>query len=171
MFRVARQNNREGTQVTTAALAYMAYQNLLVNDPLTKKDFKFKRECPSCAAPLNVKVAGSDVELVLATTTSSVVDDSQLPTTSSLPAELEHGLGDEYHLEEPYEDTDEVEDSQNVGLIDDEFYDEDSEVSDENYNSLGSDSPTQVPRLGVGLTSTQLDELDRMRSLSPELLS
>ena len=69
MFRVACQNYREGTQVSTAALAYMAYQNLLVNDPLAKKDFKFKRECPSYSTPLNVKVAGSDVELVIATTT------------------------------------------------------------------------------------------------------
>ena len=73
-----------------------------------------------------------------------------------MPAELEHGLGDEYHLDEVDEDNHEVEDSQNVGLIDDEIYDEDSEVSDEDYNSLGSISPTQVPRLGVGLTSTQL---------------
>ena len=58
MLRVARQNYRERTQVTTAALAYMAYQNILMNDPLAKKDFKFKGERPSCFTPLNVKVAG-----------------------------------------------------------------------------------------------------------------
>ena len=37
MFRVARQSYREGTQGTTAGLAFLAYQNLLTNDPLTKK--------------------------------------------------------------------------------------------------------------------------------------
>ena len=58
-----------------------------------------------------------------------------------MPAELEHGLGDEYHLDEVDEDNHEVEDI----------------------------SPTQVPRLGVGLTLTQLDELESMRSLSPVL--
>ena len=86
-----------------------------------------------------------------------------------MSAELEHGLGDEYHLDEVDEDNHEVEDSQNVSLIDGEFYDEESKVSDEDYNSLESISQTQVPRLGVGLTLTQLDELESMRSLSPVL--
>ena len=71
MFRVARQNYREGTQVTTAGLAFLAYQNLLTNDPLTKKEVSYRRSCPSCSTgcgtSLKSTVEGSSVDICLAT--------------------------------------------------------------------------------------------------------
>ena len=86
-----------------------------------------------------------------------------------LPSQLEGVVSDNIE-QDPSED---IEDSENEGLIDEEFYNDDSNVTEDDLNALSDQSLTQIPRRGIYLTSTQLDELQEVRatSMSPELLS
>ena len=126
MFRVARQNYREGTQVTTAGLAFLAYQNLLTNDPLTKKEVSYRRNCPSCSTSLEITVEGSSVDLSVAT------NNDQPSVSNILPSQLEGVVSDNIE-QDPSED---IEDSENEGLIDEEFYNDDSNVTEDDLNAL-----------------------------------
>ena len=131
----------------TAGIAFLAYQNLLLNDPLAKKDVSFLRNCPKCHNQVKVKVEGQSVELCL-------------PGAESESDQLAVDV----HTLQPDEEIV----SENENLTDD-FMQEESDVSGEDLMAPNSSSDDEIPRRVTNeLTITQYDELEQM---SPELLT
>ena len=133
----------------TAGIAFLAYQNLLLNDPLAKKDKSFLRNCPKCHTQVKVKVEGKSVELSLLDTES---DGDQLDVAVDI------------QTVQPNEEI--MSENENVT---DYFMEEESDVSGEDLMAPNTSSEDEIPRQVTNdLTSTQYDDLEQM---TPELLT
>ena len=140
-----------------------------------KKEVQFERQCPKCDEAITIKIAGTDVQLGLPTSSEhdSIDEDQEEPEEGEIV--LSQGeVEEDYYHDDNREDDDDHEQqdddvNENDGLIDDEYYEDDPLVTQDDPNSVSSESPEHPLRRGVHSTLTQYHELERMDLSSPEL--